>query len=352
MTDACRRLGEPVGEYFIDDYLTNLVATVIDFQTHTTAVERALEHFSRYARSPLGGLGDLVALMARWPADQGGNTALARHLWGYGMWTRAQMLRDLVAYFVSIDVTDQASLRRWATDATFERDFKGRVAGLGPAVFQWLVMRQGVDTVKPDVHVHRFVAGVLGRRLSDAEVIEIIVTTARRIGRPAHRLDWAIWEASRNNLTAAASGLVGPPQKAQAPDGSLPRERREPVGGRLATFVDNDGAYLAWIVAHADGYVLNSERNPALRYLVLNRATCHTVAPRDATDSRTWTSSYRKTCATTATELVDWAETQAGPPSHCRICRPIGVSPAARMQKTRGFLARRGPPRRDPESLP
>ena len=42
MTDACRQLAEPVGDYFIDDYLSNLVATVIDFQTHTDAVERAL----------------------------------------------------------------------------------------------------------------------------------------------------------------------------------------------------------------------------------------------------------------------------------------------------------------------
>ena len=168
MTEACRALPEPTGDYAIDDYLTNLMATVVDFQTQTPAVEKALNHFSTKVRRSLRDLGDLVELMGRWPADKEGNTALALHLWGYKMWTRAQMLRDLVAYFSGAGVTDQPSLQAWAASATFERDFKGRVRGLGPAVFQWLVMRLGVDTVKPDVHVHRFTAETLGRPLSDA----------------------------------------------------------------------------------------------------------------------------------------------------------------------------------------
>lgn len=33
MTEACRRLPEPEGDYLVDDYLTNLMATVLDFQT-------------------------------------------------------------------------------------------------------------------------------------------------------------------------------------------------------------------------------------------------------------------------------------------------------------------------------
>ncbi|MGO9657983.1 MAG: hypothetical protein ACLP7F_06430 [Acidimicrobiales bacterium] len=210
MTEACRALPEPVGDYSVDDYLTNLVATVVDFQTQTTAVERALEHFSTRARPALDDLDDLVELMGSFPADQAGNTALAQRLWGYDMWTRAQMLRDLVGYFASIGVTDQAGLRRWASNATFDGDFKGRVRGLGPAVFQGLVMRQGVDTVKPDVHLHRFVAGVVGRALSGTDVVELVVAAARRLGRPAHRLDWAIWEAGRARIGSGTTSAVGP----------------------------------------------------------------------------------------------------------------------------------------------
>ena len=263
--------------------------------------------------------------MGRWPADRPGNTALARHLWGYNMWTRAQILRDLVAYFTTIGVTDQAALRLWTTDATFEDDFKGRVRGLGRAVFQWLVMRQGVDTVKPDVHVHRFVAGVLGRPLADTDVVEVIVAAARRLGRPAHRLDWAIWEAARSNPGAAATNRLDRSEGKAAVVAALPPVRYEATGGRPPSFVDDDPGYLAWIAANPDGYVLNSEVNPTSRYLVLHRATCHTMAPRGATDSRRWTVAYRKTCAATARDLIDWAETHGGgPPNHCRTCRPTG----------------------------
>ena len=187
MTVACRALPEPVGNYLIDDYLTNLVATVVDFQNQTTTVERVLGHFATNVRPDLGNLADLIEMMGRWPANQAGNTALARLLWVYAMWTRAQMLRDLVAYSSRIDVTDERALRTWAEGATFERDFRGKVPGLGPAVVQWLVMCQGVDTVKPDVHVHRFAAKVLGRRLSDVDVVDVTTAAAHRLGLPGAR---------------------------------------------------------------------------------------------------------------------------------------------------------------------
>ena len=167
---ACDKLPPAVGDYLIDDFITNLLATVVDFQTQTSAVDRALAHFQQRRWAEVRDLENLKSLFARWPPTQEGNTALAVHLWGYRMWTRANILRGLVAYFESIGVTDQGSLRRWATTSTYE-DFKGKVPGLGPAVYQWLVMRQGVDTVKPDVHVHRFVASAIGRKVSDTEIV-------------------------------------------------------------------------------------------------------------------------------------------------------------------------------------
>ncbi|MHB1534706.1 MAG: hypothetical protein ACYC1D_08865 [Acidimicrobiales bacterium] len=42
ITEACQALPEPVGDYPRDEYLTNLVATGVDFQTRATAGERAL----------------------------------------------------------------------------------------------------------------------------------------------------------------------------------------------------------------------------------------------------------------------------------------------------------------------
>jgi hypothetical protein len=136
-------------------------------------------------------------MMARYPEDQAGNTALARQLWGYNLWTRAQQLRDLARYFRSIGVANQEQLKQWALASTFNKDFEGRVKGLGPAVYQWLVMRQGVDTIKPDVHVRRFAEAAVGRKLNDRDLIELTTRAARSIGIKAIELDWRIWEVAR-----------------------------------------------------------------------------------------------------------------------------------------------------------
>jgi hypothetical protein len=175
----------------------NLLATVVDFQTHTTAVVKAIEHFKAHRWAEISTIDDLEALFQRYPEDKDGNIALAQYLWDYNMWTRAQHLRDLVRYFRSIGVTDQERLRAWAKRSTFKADFEGRVKGLGPAVYQWLVMRVGIDTVNPDVHVRRFAETVLGRRLNDQDLIGVVVGAARVLGIPAYELDWRVWEASR-----------------------------------------------------------------------------------------------------------------------------------------------------------
>jgi hypothetical protein len=196
--------------YLEEDYVMNLLETVLDYMLQTTVVVRALEFFRANRWNEIRSLDDLDALLSRYADDQEGNTALARHLWGYNLWTRGQQLRGLARYFRSIGVTDQEGLRAWAHRSEFRRDFEGRVRGLGPAVYQWLVMRQGVDTVKPDVHVRRFAERAVGRPLSDADVVEVVTRAARRLEIKAYEFDWRIWEASRDGAlpypTAPTSG--------------------------------------------------------------------------------------------------------------------------------------------------
>jgi hypothetical protein len=158
---------------------------------------KALEHFRENRWNEVRTLDDLERLMTRFPADQAGNKALAQHLWGYNFWTRAQQLRDLARFFRSTGVVGQERLKQWALTSTFKKEFEGRVKGLGPAVYQWLVMRQGVDTVKPDVHVRRFAEAAVGRKLNDQDVIELTTRAAATIGIKAFELDWRVWEASR-----------------------------------------------------------------------------------------------------------------------------------------------------------
>lgn len=194
---AASDLPPAAGVYIETDYVLNLLETVLDYMLQTPVVVKAIEHYKQHRWSEIRSLDDLENVLARFPSDREGNVRLAEHLWGYRLWTRAGQLRGLAGYFRSIGVTDQEQLRRWAQGSSFEADFQGKVKGLGPAVYQWLVMRQGVDTVKPDVHVRRFAEAALGRGLSDAEVIDIMTKAAKRLGIKAIELDWRVWEASR-----------------------------------------------------------------------------------------------------------------------------------------------------------
>ena len=197
LASAARLLPANASSYLEEDFVMNLLETVLDYMLQTEVVVRALQRFREQRWEEVRTLDDLERLLARFPEDQAGNTALAQNLWGYNFWTRAQQLRDLVRYFRSIGVVDQEQLKQWARTSTFKTDFQGRVRGLGPAVYQWLVMRQGVDTVKPDVHVRRFAEAAVGRKLNDHDVIELTTRAAGSIGIKAFELDWRIWEASR-----------------------------------------------------------------------------------------------------------------------------------------------------------
>jgi hypothetical protein len=187
--------GEP--SYLEHDFVTNLFLAVLDYMLTTAIVEKALAHFRANRWEDVRSLADLEALMSRHVDDQHGNTALAQELWGYNLWTRAEQLRRLAGYFRGVGVLDQASLEAWAHGSEFRRDFEGRVKGLGRAVYQALLMRLGVDTVKPDVHVRRFAEAAVGRRLGDDDVVDAVTRAARELGVRACELDWRIWAAGR-----------------------------------------------------------------------------------------------------------------------------------------------------------
>ena len=84
-------------------------------------------------------------------------------------------------------------------------------------------------------------------------------------------------------------------------------------------FVDDDEGYLAWLREHPRGYVVNAERRPRSEYLVLHRATCHTISGK----AGSWTKTYTKVCAKTVADLDAWAHTETGGyPSRCGFCPP------------------------------
>jgi len=196
--ESCRELPPAKGNYLENDYVTNLLLTVLDYQLHGRIVEKAIMFFQENRRTGIRTAADLKGLLARYPDDQTGNTRLAQYLWGYKYWNRAHQLRELLAYFESIGVTSQEALRQWAGSSSFEGDFKRQIRGLGFAVYQWLIMRQGVPTIKPDVHVRRFVESIIDRSPTDDEIVEALEEVATGLGLKACELDWRIWEYQKN----------------------------------------------------------------------------------------------------------------------------------------------------------
>jgi hypothetical protein len=180
-------------EFVADDYIVALFDTVLDYQNQAAAIEKAEAHYRSNHFDEIRTLDDLEAVLERFPEDRDGNDELAQYLWGNHHWRRAQELRGLVRYFRERNVTTLRGLRTWATKSQQE-DFVGHIKGLGPAVYRSLAMRMGVDTVKPDVHVLRFVSGAIGRKATQAEAVDGLTEVAARLGVPARDLDWSVLE--------------------------------------------------------------------------------------------------------------------------------------------------------------
>lgn len=193
----CQTLPPPQGDYAVQSFLSNLILTVLDYQLRNTVVNNAHERFVYTHGDKIHDIHQLAAFLDRYPNDKQGNIDAAITLWGYRYWTRLEQLRGLVAYFISIGVVDADSLKQWATSATFKDDFEGKIKGLGPAVFQWLIMRAGVETIKPDVHINNFVVSTIGYLPSFDVTISTLISVARDIGKTPRELDLAIWELQR-----------------------------------------------------------------------------------------------------------------------------------------------------------
>jgi hypothetical protein len=179
------------------DYVTNLLVTVLELRMRDVVVDRAIRYYQANRWDEIRTLDDLERVLTRFPDDPDGRRAAATYLWGYLYGERVGWLCGLVRWVRQEGITDQDELEAWAYGSDYDRDFAGKVKGLGIAAYCSLLMRLGVDTVKPDVWVHTFVRRVVGRDLNDADLIREITDSARRVGRSARELDGAIWESER-----------------------------------------------------------------------------------------------------------------------------------------------------------
>jgi hypothetical protein len=118
-----------------------------------------------------------------------------------------------------------------------------------------------------------------------------------------------------------------PPQHDTAADAGTKADRKAEQrrldlesAQQVREFHDNDGGYLAWLAAHPDGFVLNTNRTPRPSYLMLHRATCGTISGTPARGAGWTTGDYAKVCGT-RTELENFARLRVGgDPTPCGDC--------------------------------
>ena len=99
----------------------------------------------------------------------------------------------------------------------------------------------------------------------------------------------------------------------------------------MIQFRNEDAAYSRWIsdTANQAGYVVNSYRVPDQSYLVLHRATCHSISGQP-TNGKSWTRDYTKTCSGDLTELKEWSEGEIHRAlTGCGLCKPLSSTDSA-----------------------
>jgi len=196
---ACRRLDDGP-DYRMENYALNLINTALNFQSNVKTVNKAMCHYQ-------GNIGyrshrKLKGIVNNFPNTEHGNKCLSRYLWSNNMWTRAKFLRELIHQFELRGIRGQQSLTQWLRNADFDRDIKGQFRtdhhSMALALFHWLCLRCGIDTIKPDVHVINFVSDVIGRQASAEESVQALTRIAKEQGRKAYLLDSAIWHYHRD----------------------------------------------------------------------------------------------------------------------------------------------------------
>jgi len=190
----CNKL-EDGPDYRINDYVSNLMNTVLDFQMKVGPVNSAMEYYEDnhgYRTHK-----KLKSFIDAFPDTKKGNLKLANALWNNNHWSRAKFLRMILDEFECRGIKGQQSLKKWMSKADLERDIRGQFKtkehSIGIALFQWLRLRLGIDTVKPDVHIMNFVTDTVGRKISQQEALDALLIVAQQTNRKASLLDAAIW---------------------------------------------------------------------------------------------------------------------------------------------------------------
>lgn len=145
---------------------------------------------------------ELRDLIAQYPSAD----AFVTEVLKYRHADRATTLEAIVKWLSTVSgdgspAEQLSKLRQWAADAHPGDHVAVRIRGFGLAGFRYLRMLFGANTTKPDVHICRFVASVVGHTVSDIEALQLLEHAAPEAGIILRDLDTTIWESSARGAT-------------------------------------------------------------------------------------------------------------------------------------------------------
>lgn len=110
-----------------------------------------------------------------------------------------QVLLDTAMVFNDnkLGIDDLESMRFFAESPDFYKNIQ-RVKGIGIATARYLAILLNVDTVKPDVHIMKFISNALGRKVKEQESIDLLTNVAKEIDIPVAIIDNSIWQYMSN----------------------------------------------------------------------------------------------------------------------------------------------------------
>jgi hypothetical protein len=194
LVQKCRALPPAEDHRVVGDFIENLLLTVLDYQIEPAKLTKALDYYRNRRRQEISDFTGLQRLLSKHPDDKPGNTRVSRYLWNNYSWNRVALLRKLAAYFAAEEIASQDSLQDWAQYIRYE-DFQGKVPGMGYVLYQKLIMRQGIQAIKPETHVMDFVSSVIDRYEGDLpDIAARLSAAAKQLEVPPDELNRRIWE--------------------------------------------------------------------------------------------------------------------------------------------------------------
>jgi hypothetical protein len=96
----------------------------------------------------------------------------------------------------------------------------------------------------------------------------------------------------------------------------------------MIIYLGEDGAYLAWLGRHRDGFVLDALRKPTRKPAALHRAACSSIRKSPSRTTHWTTGRHLKACSLDWDELAAWASAEyGGQPVTCDQCAAWGTAP-------------------------